>query len=298
MSLPNIARRSTRSLRPLLPLSSYTTRSQPHFTSPSLKFSTSAISNEGVALVTGASRGIGRAIALRLAQDGFDISLNDLTYSKDGLKEVESEISKIGRKSTVVLGDVSKEEDVKGIVDGTVASMGGVDVMVANAGICISMPLTEMTTDDLDRLYSINIRGVFLCYKYAALQMIKQGRGGRLIGASSVAGKKGYVNMSGYSTSKFAVRGMTQSAAGELGKYGITVNAYSPGAIDTIMLRELGDSLLGDYGEFYNQQEQLAPVGRIGTAEDTANLVSFLASSKSGFITGQSVSVNGGTYFD
>ncbi|KAF8993611.1 hypothetical protein BDQ17DRAFT_1431588 [Cyathus striatus] len=278
-------------------------------------YSTSASeSNDGlVAVVTGASGGIGRSIALRLAQDGYHISINDLPSNNEKLKEVERDIVGMGKKCFISLGDVSKEEVVKSLVQNAADELGGIDVMVANAGIFsgknsildskhsfsisyqhdLTARLIAATVDQMDRSYSVNIRGVFLCYKYAANQMIKQGRGGRIIGASSLAGKQGYPFVSPYVTSKFAVRGLTQSAASELGKYGITVNAYAPGFVETAMMKQFRDPSPGS-----SQFSTVNPVGRVGDVRDIASLVSFLASSGSGFITGQSISINGGVFFD
>ncbi|KAF9473930.1 NAD-binding protein [Pholiota conissans] len=188
-----------------------------------------------VAFITGASRGIGMAIALRLAQDGYDIALNDILPQKAELEVVQEEIRKSGKQAIICIGDVSVEEEVKRMVEDAVRELGSLNVMVANAGICITKPFLETTKGEFDRMYAVNVNGVFLCYKYAAMQMIKQGKGGRIIGASSITGKQGFSTLAGYSSTKFAVRGLTQSVASELAKYGITVNAYAPGAVDTIM---------------------------------------------------------------
>ncbi|KAF8993614.1 hypothetical protein BDQ17DRAFT_1545961 [Cyathus striatus] len=223
-----------------------------------------------VAVVTGASRGIGRAIALRLAQDGFNIHIT--ATNSERLKDVKRSIEDLGKKCSIYVGDVSKEEVVKALIESAVDELGSVDVMVANAGICGLASITDMPVDDMDRHYEVNTRGTFLSYKYAAQQMIKQGRGGRIIGASSIAGKQGHPYLSGYVASKFAIRGLTQSAATEFGKYGITVNAYAPGAVETDMTKTLRD-ITGDQTPDY-------------------------AANPSGFITGQSISINGGFFFD
>jgi len=154
----------------------------------------------------------------------------------------------------------------------------------------------DTTLEDFERTLSVNARGVFLCYKYAALKMVAQGRGGRIIGASSVTGKQGVGGALAYCTSKFAVRGMTQAAAAELAKHKITVNAYAPGLIDTPLVKDVmgSDPTKGDFSNFWND----IPVGRPGTPEDIASLVSYLASEDSSFMTGQSISINGGIFFD
>ncbi|KAF9459802.1 NAD(P)-binding protein [Collybia nuda] len=253
---------------------------------------------KGISLVTGAASGIGKAIALRLADDGFDIALNDLELSKGKLEVLNQEISQKGRRTTVILGDVSQEADVKRLVNSTVQDLGGLDVMVANAGIVTkAAPIQDTSIGDWDRTLSINARGVFLCYKYAAQQMIKQGRGGRIIGASSLVGKQGFAMVSPYAASKFAVRGLTQSAAKDLGPHKITVNAYAPGFIDTAMLNFFGDGF-GGAEEYKADRAKETPVRSIGQPKDIASLVSYLASKESHFITGQSISVNGGIYFD
>ncbi|KAF9041540.1 hypothetical protein BJ165DRAFT_1489668 [Panaeolus papilionaceus] len=153
----------------------------------------------------------------------------------------------------------------------------------------------------MDKVFSVNVKGAFLCYKYAALQMIKQGRGGRIIGAASIGAKQGLAKSSLYSASKFAVRGMTQALAGELGKYDITVNAYAPGATDTEMLR----ALLEDRMRLDGIEPPPGPLrsgsghmGRDMRPDDIAGLVSFIASKDAGMITGQSISVNGGAFCD
>ncbi|KAH8110231.1 NAD-binding protein [Phellopilus nigrolimitatus] len=257
---------------------------------------------KGVAIVTGSGQGIGRGIALRLAADGYDVSLNDIPSNKQNLEDVADTITQRGRKVLTVFGDVSREEDVQELVNKTVEELGGLDVMVANAGIVHHSVLTEMEVDKWDRIFSVNVRGSMLCYKHAAIQMIKQGRGGRIIGAASTASKQGQANASVYAASKFAVRGLTQSAALELGKYGITVNAYAPGPIDT--------TFLGKFDEFYTKQsgaprrswsESLGedrPVGRLGTPDDVAALVSFLVTKEAAFVTGQSIILDGGSLFD
>ncbi|KAK0193188.1 hypothetical protein F5146DRAFT_1029497 [Armillaria mellea] len=197
----------------------------------------SSPASKGVAVVTGAAQGIGKAIALRLADDGFDVAVNDIPL--DGkitkLQEVQAEIIQKGRRCGVFTGDISKEEDVKRMVEGVVSTLGGLDVMVANAGVCPTASVLDYTVEQWDRAFAINARGTFLCYQYAAKQMIKQGRGGRIIGSSSSAGKQGVRMMSLYSSTKSAIRGLTQGAALDLGKFGITVNAYAPGAVDTEM---------------------------------------------------------------
>ncbi|KIM39514.1 hypothetical protein M413DRAFT_29242 [Hebeloma cylindrosporum] len=248
-----------------------------------------------VAVITGASSGIGRGIALRLANDGYDVAINDLPYTAEGLKKVAAEVKNTGRKVLILPGDVSVEKDVRALIEDTVVGLGSVDVMVANAGICVTRNLLETTVQDWDNIFAVNARGVFLCYKYAAEQMIKQGRGGRIIGASSMAGKKGLPNFSAYSATKFAVRGLTQSVAQEVATHGITVNAYAPGPIETKMLDSFRASILTNP----TAETRFTPaVGFYGTPSDVAALVSYFASVESRFVTGQTISVDGGLVFD
>ncbi|KAJ7641866.1 hypothetical protein FB45DRAFT_786017 [Roridomyces roridus] len=244
----------------------------------------------GVALVTGAAQGIGKAIALRLADDGFDVAVNDIVANEKKLSSVVEEIKAKGRQSSAHLADVSVEEDVKGMVAEVVRVYGGLNVMVANAGVCKCALMTETSVEDYDRVMNINARGTFLCYKHAGVQMMAQGRGGRIIGACSASGKRaGSAFTSAYVASKFAIRGLTQSAALEFGPHKITVNAYAPGPIDTDML----DYIKTSHGSAVPAHWQTA-----GTTGDIAALVSYIASKESGFITGQSLSINGGIYFD
>ncbi|KAK0442194.1 NAD-binding protein [Armillaria borealis] len=242
----------------------------------------------GVALVTGCTQGIGRAIATRLAKDGFTLSLNDLPSKDAELQALASELTFEGRKPHVVTGDVSVESDVQRMVVSTVEQLGSLDVMVANAGICITKGILSTSSEEWDRIAAVNGRGTFLCYKYAAKQMIDQGHGGRIIGATSLAGKQGFASLSAYSASKWTVRGLTQSAAHEFGKYGITVNAYAPGIIDTDMgMRSgfLSPSLNHDIMRV-SQYERKSAVRRNGTPADIASVVSYLASKESSYITG------------
>ncbi|KAF8198511.1 acetoin reductase family protein [Pholiota molesta] len=257
----------------------------------------------GVALVTGASRGIGKAIALRLSEDGFDVALNDIPPQKAELDELRNEILKAGKKAFIWVGDVSVEGEVKRMIDEVVQELGSLDVMVANAGICITKPFLETTKEDFDRMFAVNVDGVFFCYKYAALQMTKQGKGGRIIGASSITGKQGYSNLAAYGATKFAVRGLTQSVASELAKYGITVNAYAPGAVDTAMLTDLRASIRQLSAGDQSKDPTITESANVKLPTDSsphhiAALVSYLASKDAEMITGQSISINGGKFFD
>ncbi|KAJ8593425.1 NAD(P)-binding protein, partial [Rhizopogon salebrosus TDB-379] len=245
--------------------------------------------SKGVAVVTGSGQGIGRNIALRLAEDGYDIAINDLESNKENLDAVRKEIiaSFPERKVLVIFADVAIEEKVKGLVESVVKEFGKLNVFVANAGIIKAKTLLETTSDDFTSVLSVNVTGVFYCYKYAAQQMIAQGDGGRIIGASSLAGKRG----NAYCASKFAVRGLTQSAAVELGRHGITVNAYAPGAIETLMREFRHDPLIlyiEHSGDLYKQMKEESAVGHLGSTKDVANLVSFLVTPEARFVTGMS----------
>ena len=253
-----------------------------------------------VALVTGAARGIGRGIALRLAADGLDVAVNDMEANREGLEEVAGEIREEGQRSTTIVADVSKEGEVEDMVQNVAAELGRLDVMVANAGIAQVVPLLDLTLEDFDKLMAVNLRGVFLCYQAAARQMIQQGRGGKIIGAASIAAHKGFAMLGHYSASKWAVRGLTQAAAQEWAEHGITVNAYCPGIVGTAMW-DLIDEQMGERtglgkGETLQQYSQLIALGRVEEPEDVASF-SYLASSDSDYMTGQSVMIDGGVLF-
>ncbi|EJD06819.1 NAD-binding protein [Fomitiporia mediterranea MF3/22] len=186
-----------------------------------------------VAIVTGAAQGIGYAVAHRLADDGIDIAVNDITSKRDQINIVVEELRNKGRRAIAAPGDVSSEVDVISIIEKTVQDLGGVDIMVANAGITQFCGFLHTSIETYDKILDVNGRGTFLCFKYAALQMIKQGRGGRLIAASSFLGKQGAPNLIAYAASKFAVRGIVQTASIELSRHGITANGYAPGSIRT-----------------------------------------------------------------
>jgi len=253
--------------------------------------------SKGVALITGSSQGIGRAIALRLAADGFDIALNDIPSKAEQLEVVAKEIRAIGRRSGVFTGDVSDENSVKGMIEGTVKHLGSLDVCVANAGVVATKSIIDTSVEEWDRLFAINARGTFLCYKHASIQMISQNRGGRIIGACSVAGQRGSQNTVTYCSTKFAIRGMTQATAIDLGKYGITVNAYAPGPIETSLLDEFLSNTFSDSTKHAEYLRNI-PLGKLGQPNDVAGLVSYLASKDSAFVTGQTFGVNGGIFFD
>ncbi|KAL0574809.1 hypothetical protein V5O48_007138 [Marasmius crinis-equi] len=235
----------------------------------------------GIALVTGAGQGIGRAIALQLAKDGFDVAVNDIPRNLDQLTAVSEEIKALGRSSSVHIADVSIEEQVKAMVENVVKEHKSLDVV--------------SKVEDWDQIFAVNVRGTFLCYKYAGKQMIAQGRGGRIIGAASVLGKYGAPQLAAYTGTKFAIRGITQSAAKEFGPHGITVNAYAPGIIaETSMMNGLANARAkASGGTPQAHMEQLAqgsPIKRNGTTQDIAELVSYLVSKKASFMTGQSLS--------
>ncbi|OCH91274.1 NAD-P-binding protein [Obba rivulosa] len=276
--------------------------------------STSAVR---VALVTGAAQGIGLSVALRLADDGLDVALNDIVAKSEQLQNVVSEIEAKGRRALAVPADVTSEEDVKSMVDRVVEELGGLDVMVANAGISLGKSFLETSVDEWERIMAVNVRGVMLSYKYAAVQMIKQGRGGRIIGACSTGGKQGYFNYSAYCTSKFAVRGLTQSTAQELRPYNITVNTYAPGVILTnlgefiwmplhidvevqflVVTDHPDDAINGGPGSTAKKLAGLPPTTPHAPPEVVASIVSYIARPESYFITGQSIALNGGIYFD
>ncbi|TFK58289.1 acetoin reductase family protein [Pluteus cervinus] len=250
-----------------------------------------------VALVTGAAQGIGRAISLRLAKDGFNVAVSDLPRSRSKLESLTQEIQEKGRQSTWVLADVTSEPDVKSMVEKVAGDLGSLDVFVANAGICKAQSFLDTSVDDWENLFRVNGRGAFISYKYAAQQMIAQGKGGRIIGASSLAGKLAEPFLSAYSASKFAVRGLSQAAALELGQYGITVNVYAPGPTDTPMFEGIA-SIAGSKDQLYALEAKKNALNRVGHVDDIAGLVSYLASPDASWITGQSFSPNGGRHCD
>lgn len=251
--------------------------------------------------ITGAARGIGKAIATRLAEDGHDLVVSDLPSMSDTLEQTRAELEALGVRAVALTGDVSDPESVRGLVQGTAEALGSLDVMVANAGIAQTKALLDVSPEEYDKVHAVNGRGVFLCYTEAARQMIAQGNGGKIIGAASIAAHKGFALLGVYCSTKFAVRGLTQAAAQEWAEHGITVNAYCPGIVDTTMWEEI-DRDLGDInhvgkGESMAAMAELISLGRVSTGADVAGYVSFLAGPDSDYMTGQSVMIDGGILF-
>ncbi|MBC7762173.1 MAG: acetoin reductase [Candidatus Saccharibacteria bacterium] len=255
-----------------------------------------------VALVTGAGQGIGRGIALRLAQDGFDVAIADLDFQKGKADSVVAEIEAIGRKAIFVAADVSQREDVVAAVDTTAKELGGFDVIVNNAGIAQVKPILEITEDELSSIFRINVHSVVWGIQAAAAKFEELGHAGKIISAASIAAIQGFPILGAYSASKFAVRGLTQAAAQELAPKGITVNAYAPGIVGTGMW-ELIDVELSKIngkplGQNLKENVEGIALGRIETPDDVARVVSFFAGPDSDYVTGQVLLVDGGMLYN
>ncbi|MFM2483558.1 acetoin reductase [Celerinatantimonas yamalensis] len=252
-----------------------------------------------VALVTGAGQGIGRGIALRLAKDGADIALVDL--NEDNLKKVAEEVKELGRKVTTFKADVSDRAQIYAAVEHAETELGGFDIMVNNAGICQVNPLAEVTPEEVDKIFKINVQGTLWGIQAAAAKLIKLGHKGKIINASSIAGHNGFAMLGVYSATKFAVRGLTQAAAAEYASQGITVNAYCPGVVGTSMWEEI-DQRFADLtgaakGETYDKYVNGIALGRAETPDDVAAFVSYLAGPDSDYMTGQAPLIDGGMVY-
>lgn len=259
------------------------------------------MSQPRVAVVTGAARGIGRGIAERLGADGLHVVVADLPAMRDSSQEVVDAISSAGGQATAADVDVTDEASVEALVQAAVAAGGSLDVFVANAGIAQVEYLVEYSKAAFEKILDVNVTGVFLCYQAAARQMIAQGGGGKIIGAASIVAFRPFALLSPYSASKWAVRGLTQGAAMEWARHGITVNAYGPGIVGTAMWDLIDEKLAADEGlqkgEAIDKYSQEILLGRVSVPEDVANLVSFLAGPDSDYVTGQTMLVDGGMQF-
>ena len=237
-----------------------------------------------VAIVTGASRGIGEAIAKQLSSCGAKIIL--IARNSDQLVAVKETIISNGGIAESIAGDVSNLNSISEIVTNTIDKWGRIDILVNNAGIARDNIIMRMKEDDWDSVMNINLKGCFNGIKSVARPMIKN-KAGRIINITSVTGQIGNAGQSNYAASKAGIMGLTKSMAKELGSRNITVNAVAPGYITTDMTNELND-------EVKEQMKSSIPLGRLGTPDDVANLVCFLASDEAGYITGQTFNVDGG----
>lgn len=239
------------------------------------------------ALVTGASRGIGRSIALQLAEEGYNVAVN-YAGSKDKAEAVVEEIKAKGVDSFAIQANVANGDEVKAMIKEVVSQFGSVDVLVNNAGITRDNLLMRMKKQEWDDVIDTNLKGVFNCIQKVTPQMLRQ-RGGAIINLSSVVGAVGNPGQANYVATKAGVVGLTKSSARELASRGITVNAVAPGFIVSDMTDALSD-------ELKDQMLEQIPLARFGEDTDIANTVAFLASDKAKYITGQTIHVNGGMY--
>jgi 3-oxoacyl-[acyl-carrier protein] reductase len=237
------------------------------------------------ALVTGASRGIGREIALELARQGANVAVN-YAGSEAKANEVVDEIKALGREAFVIKCDVSNTEEVTAMVKEAVDRFGNLDILVNNAGITKDNLLMRMKEEEWDDVININLKGVFLCTKAVTRQMMKQ-RVGRIINITSVVGVSGNPGQANYVSAKAGVIGLTKTTAKELASRNITVNAIAPGFISTDMTDKLSDDVK-------SEMLKQIPLARLGEPKDIAKMTAFLASDDASYITGQTLHINGG----
>jgi 3-oxoacyl-[acyl-carrier protein] reductase len=240
-----------------------------------------------VAIVTGATRGIGRAIAVQLATDGFNIVVN-YRGDEEPAKALVDELQSHGVEARAIRADITNADEVAGLIEGTIAAFGKLDVLINNAGITRDMLLMRMSEEDWDAVLTTNLKGAFLCSKAAIRPMIRQ-RSGSIVNLTSVIGLVGNAGQANYAAAKAGLVGFTKSLAKEVGSRGITVNAVAPGFIET----RLTDVLSDEIKELSIKQ---IPLGRFGTPEDVAEAVSFLVSPAARYITGHTLSVDGGLF--
>ena len=238
-----------------------------------------------IAVVTGAARGIGRAIALALAEEGAEVVIN-YHHSEERSMAVKEEIEARGGKAAVMQCDVSDYESCEKFVSAVAERYGHIDIWVNNAGITKDQLLMRMSEEAFDEVIETNLKGTFQCMRFVSRIMVKQ-RCGRIINLSSVVGIAGNAGQVNYAASKAGVIGMTKSAAKELAGRGITVNAVAPGFIETEMTSVLSEKV-------QEQAKNQIPLGHFGTPEDVASAVVFLASEQAKYITGQVLQVDGG----
>jgi 3-oxoacyl-[acyl-carrier protein] reductase len=238
-----------------------------------------------VAVVTGASRGIGSGIAERLAAQGACVVVNYRT-SAQGAEATVERIRQAGGEAAAIQADVSQSDEAQGLIKQTIATWGGLDILVNNAGTTRDMVIMMLKEDDWDTVIRTNLTSTFYCSKAAVRHMMRK-RSGRIVNIASVVGLAGQAGQTNYAASKAGIIGFTKSLAKEVGSRGITVNAIAPGFVPTALTDVLSD-------EQRAQAIAMTPLGRFGTVEDVANAVVFLASDEASFITGQVLSVDGG----
>ncbi|MFD1928734.1 3-oxoacyl-[acyl-carrier-protein] reductase [Sporosarcina siberiensis] len=237
------------------------------------------------AIVTGASRGIGREIALQLAKEGAKVAVN-YSGSKDKADEVVQLITDSGGEAFAIQADVSQTDSVKNMVDQTLERFGSIDILVNNAGITRDNLLMRMKEDEWDDVLNINLKGVFLCTKGVTRQMMRQ-RAGKIVNVASIVGVSGNPGQANYVAAKAGVIGFTKTVAKELATRNINVNAVAPGFITTDMTEALSD-------EVKEQMTSVIPLGKLGSPENVARTVLFLLSEDAAYITGQTIHVDGG----
>lgn len=243
-----------------------------------------------IAIVTGASQGIGKGIALGLAEAGADVIVN-CDRNIDGAETVAHEIQALGRRSMVAQADVSKSGDVDRMVQRTLKTFGQIDIVVNNAGILLSTgPIENLREEDWDRVMEVNLKGVFLCCQAVGRHMIERKAGGSIVNVASIAGDMPEINDGAYTPSKAGVIGLTRLLAVEWAKYGIRVNALSPGPVMTPLQREAYPS-----EELLAARSRAIPMNRHGTPEEMASVAVFLASGDSSYVTGANITVDGGS---
>ena len=241
--------------------------------------------SEKTAVVTGGSRGLGRAICLELARGGANVVLC-YAGNEAAANETVAACESLGAKAAAIRCDVSKEDEVKALMDAALKTFGRIDILVNNAGITRDGLLMMMKPEDFDAVIAANLRGAFLCMKAVARQMVKQ-RYGRIVNLSSVVGLRGNAGQVNYAASKAGVIGMTKSLAKELASRGVTVNAVAPGFIETDMTAAMPQAAK-------DAMMPTIPMQRLGAPEDVAKAVAFLASDEAAYVTGQVLAVDGG----